>query len=431
MPLPALVLVGSIGYTLYRERNKARLNEKIGKEFDEWCNWHQKIKSGRSDKTRNPFGASGSPRNRASSTATRASSSSLEIQNESGETILSVAELAGLPPRQWENVHESGISLFSRLNPLLSAIPTAAIAGDVATTKYMVVEIAGGLTKAAGGNGWRAFSRGSNGIKEHAILFSPDRLQSIVGMGALWQIASIVVAQKHLHDISEKLQIISRKIEEIRAFQKNDRTSKILGCRKFFEQVFTDITVGNIPISLQTVIEDRCVELMQIEEHFRLDIKDKINATKTGKPGEEFNELVKNLVYDMQELFVCIETRLLGYQLMAIGNEDTDSMDNRLDEIRHDIERLQDNAITFARNICDKLKDEVSFWSSIGRVEESLAVLEKLPMREEFGKSFERVREEVGIVQNIIEQRKVPQEILLKVNGGKIDGFAVAEGTNP
>ena len=273
----------------------------------------------------------------------------------------------------------------------------------------------------------RAWSIGSKGIKEHARLFDPTQLSGIIGIGTLWQIASIVVAQKHLHDISEKLQVISRRIEDIHAFQKDHRRSIILGCRKYFEQAYADIKFGRISSSLQSAIEAQCVELMKVEEHLRLDLRKNADAVKRSELGKKFNELLPNWIDDMRILFVCIETRLLGYQLMAIGSEDADAMDNRLDGIRHDIEGLQKSAILFSRHIDDVLSKEVSFWENISRVEESLDMLKELQPRKELGKSFEHADEEVGLAQNIIEQRKAPQEILLKVNGGKIEGFSVAE----
>jgi len=422
-------------YVSHRSRNKDHLSERIAKELDEWRNWYQQLKSGRSDITTSPTGASALPESRAPSIASRSSSSSLEIQNENGETVLSVAELTSLPPRPWENEHESGISVLSRLSPLLSAVPTAAIARDLATTKYFSVFLRNygvddlddvknnPIIKGAK----QVVVRGDNGnILEHAQLIPSDLLGNIVSANLIWQIASIVVAKKYLHDINEKLQAIGRRIEEVHTFQKNDRTSKILGCRKYFGQACADIQFGNVSSSLQTVIEAQCVELMQIEEHLRLDIKGKMGAINDDL-GEEFNKLLRDWVDDMRELFVCVETRLLGYQLIAIGSQDLDAVDIRLNGVRRDVECLKDDAICFANYIGDALSDKVSFWKSISRVEGSLAVLEELQPREEFGKSFVHVHEEVGLIQNIIEQRKAPQEILLKVNGGQIDGFSVVD----
>ena len=426
MPWP-IALAGLV-YAVYREFNKNKVNERREEERDEWRLWSRKIASlSTSQHFTDPkaFRSSGVHRDLSSS-------SNLEIQDDNGETVVSISEICDPMPRSWVNVHESRENPISRLNPLLSAIPLAAIGGDISTTRYMRVNIAGSLTRAADGDGFRAWSMkvGGRGIEEHARLFSPNELGGLVTLGAFWQIASIAVAQKHLYDINKKLESISRRIEEISTFLKDDRISKVLGARKYFTQVFNDIGRGLIMLDeSRVVIENQCAEISKVEDHIWNDLKREVNKIKEANLGESFNRQLQDVAQLTQQLFACIETKLLGNNLMAIDGRDESFVDNRLYGAQRDITYLKEQLIRFADYMFDTLSEDASFWGNVGKFEEVLDVLEDLRPRNKFEEAFGHVYDEIEVTQNILEQRKAPQEILLKVNGGNIDGFAVTEGS--
>ncbi len=426
MPLPPVLLVGvagGVGYAVLRRINKDKLNERLTNELREWRKFREQLVPGRSDKAPGPDRASVFRKNSAVST----SSPRLEIQNETGELALSISEIADPRPQRWTSVNESDNDSISRLNPLLSAVPLAAIGENIATTKYMVVQCTGALTKAVDGEGLRAIVRDGKKILEQARLFSPEQLTRIVTVGAVWQIASIVVAQKHLHDINEKLQVIGRKVEEIHKFQKNERISKILTCRKYFQQIYEDIKQENLSTNTQISIELQCVKMQEIEEQLCLEMEGIAREVSENQFGEDFDEMLQNWAENMQELMVCIETRIVGYRLMAIGSEDPNFVDNRLGGVWRDIERIENDINLLTNHIIETLSKEASFWSNLGKVEQSLSVLQDMQIPDNIGKSLNHARTEVGVAQSIVEQRKAPQEILLKVNGGQIEGFSVVE----
>ena len=419
--LPILASAAGLVYAAHRDSNKDEVNDKREMEREAWRLWRRKITSLSASQN------STDPRTFRSSRIHRdpSISSSLEIQNDDGKTAMSISEISDPNPKIWVNVDESVGNPISRLNPLLSAVPLAVVGGDAATTRYMRVELAGNLTRAADGGGYRALKVGGGGIEKHARLFSPNQLRGLVTVAALWQIASVAVAQKHLHDISKKLETINRQIEQMSKHLKDDRISKVLGCRKYFAERLNDIECGIImPDRSKTVIENQCMEILKVEEHLRIDLKREIN--KEMNLGESFNEQVRDVVQLTQQLLICIETRLLGYNLMA---EDGSFVDNRLNEARRDMTCLKEQLACFADYMFDTLSEEASFWGNIGKYEEALALLEDLEPREKFEESFGHVCNEIEVAQNILEQRKAPQEILLKVNGGNIDGFAVEEGS--
>ena len=54
-----------------------------------------------------------------------------------------------------------------------------------------------------------------NGIVEQSRLFEPSRLTALVDVALIWRLASIVVAQKYLADISATLRNIEKGISSI------------------------------------------------------------------------------------------------------------------------------------------------------------------------------------------------------------------------
>lgn len=436
MPLPLipLAVVGVLGYALYRDKNKDNVNDERQKEREEWRKWIAQLKAGgfRFDGTASPTSSPTSSMYAGLSTTPRDSLSTFEIHNENDELVISISEVADPKTRKWRGVHEPGGNLISNLNPLLSVVPTAIIGGNVATTKYMVVQSGGALSMAKDIPGaYEPLVRENGKIVEHARLFSPGQLGNMVSVAAVWQVASFVVAQKHLADINKKLELIGRELEEVRAHQKNDRTSKILGCRRYFEQISADIEHGTILSERSKgVIENQCVEILKVEEFLRLEVEALFEKMRETSLGELFNEQLEKLVELVQQLFVCIATRLLGYNLMAIESEDESFVSNRLSGVQRDIGLLEHLISRVADYIVDSLKEEVSFWGDVGKFEDALRMLKTLQPREKFEASFGHVYEEINMAQNIIEQRKAPLEILLKVKGQEIEGFAVADGSN-
>ncbi|MEI6934131.1 hypothetical protein ACOQLP_30475, partial [Klebsiella pneumoniae] len=102
-------------------------------------------------------------------------------------------------------MQEQDIAGISRLSPLLQTLPSLATSAHVASHQYMEVIINGPLASVKDGPGFRGFSLGEKGIKEHAVLLNPDKLSQLVNAGMLLNVASAVLAQKHLADISKKL----------------------------------------------------------------------------------------------------------------------------------------------------------------------------------------------------------------------------------
>lgn len=194
--------------------------------------------------------------------------------------------VATIPPSESINtgaMQEQDIAGISRLSPLLQTLPSLATSAHVASHQYMEVIINGPLASVKDGPGFRGFSLGEKGIKEHAVLLNPDKLSQLVNAGMLLNIASALLAQKHLADISKKLTEIVEAVREVSAFQNNARKSEIIGVIQYLQQITPTVLEGQCSPAIRQKLEDIEVQFSALQAHLLTDIiaaGDKVAALK-------------------------------------------------------------------------------------------------------------------------------------------------------
>ncbi|QGP85411.1 YaaW family protein [Leclercia adecarboxylata] len=194
--------------------------------------------------------------------------------------------VATIPPSESINtgaMQEQDITGISRLSPLLQTLPSLATSAHVASHQYMEVIINGPLASVKDGPGFRGFSLGEKGIKEHAVLLNPDKLNQLVNAGMLLNVASAVLAQKHLADISKKLTEIVEAVREVSAFQNNARKSEIIGAIQYLQQITPVVIEEQCSPAIRQKLEDIEVQFSALQAHLLTDITaagDKVAALK-------------------------------------------------------------------------------------------------------------------------------------------------------
>ena len=300
--------------------------------------------------------------------APAARSSALVIVAEDGEPVLSLARIP--EPSVQAGWHRIGASDdgISRLNPLLAAVPSLAVAGEVASTSYMEVLFNGTLAAAKGeGGGFRGFSIGNGGITGHARLFEANQLAAMVNVSALMNVASIALAQKHLADISRKLGEIKEAIDGIRKFQGDERRSKLTGSIRYFEQVAPGVLEGKRPARVLNQIENHEAELLQVQEHIKADFHTELKRLRDLKDDEWFGsaetkaaleEHQLRVVELYRELVLCLRARSCGWQLLCLfpGEEigkahRRQTIQNSLDELATDREMMTETDALLRKKI--------------------------------------------------------------------------------
>ena len=183
--------------------------------------------------------------------------------------------VATIPPSESINtgtMQEQDITGISRLSPLLQTLPSLATSAHVASHQYMEVIINGPLASVKDGLGFRGFSLGEKGIKEHAVLLNPDKLSQLVNAGMLLNVASAVLAQKHLADISKKLTEIVEAVREVSAFQNNARKSEIIGAIQYLQQITPAVLEEQCSPAIRQKLEDIEVQFSALQAHLLTDI---------------------------------------------------------------------------------------------------------------------------------------------------------------
>lgn len=153
----------------------------------------------------------------------------------------------------------------SRLNSLLGA------GGPLATVvasrgNLMQVEVAGQLARAAGTDGFRGFVREGGRIVEHAIL-NPSSIASVATGTFVFQLVSIVVAQKHLGDIDRKLKDLQTAVGGLQDYLEDGRRAEITSSMSYLRQVAGSVLEGEHDQGVRVGIEQREQQLTQVQHH--------------------------------------------------------------------------------------------------------------------------------------------------------------------
>ncbi len=215
---------------------------------------------------------------------------------------------------------------ISRLTPLMQAIPTAAFANEVKSERLMKVVIDGPLTLAKDGNGFRGFAKGADGkIHEHVRLFDGE-LSEVVNAAALFNVASFALAQKHLADISARLDTIQQGVGKISAFQERGRNAEIIGAINYLTQIAEPIMAGERRAAHEHQLEDAEARLVDVQEHLKQDLEalitDIAGAKDEGRLGKStFRDRLMALQGDFDELAhqwkLCLASRMMACRLLC------------------------------------------------------------------------------------------------------------------
>jgi hypothetical protein len=166
---------------------------------------------------------------------------------------------------------------------------------------------------------------GPKGVQKQARLFKPERLQNIINAGAVWQIASVVVAQKHLADINNKLDAIGKGVTQLSRFLDQQRKSQIEGAYRYLGQAREALMAGEIPASVRTELE-RCErDLLAINLHLQQELVQGFSTVvpDTDTVGTEelalsISRKIREQDALLQDLALGIRTRICAWHVLSL-----------------------------------------------------------------------------------------------------------------
>ncbi|MEG2808711.1 MAG: hypothetical protein RR932_12185 [Acinetobacter sp.] len=252
------------------------------------------------------------------------------------------------------------------------AAPALMTAAEVANKHIMEVVIHGNLAKAADGNGLRAFSRATNGqFTEHARLYHADSLSNLVNAAAVWQIASVVVAQKHLADINKKLDNIQDGIDQINNFLQVERKTKIQAIAESLKEKAE--LLSKKPEQRKHIIDASILskyddDLKQIYLHLKSDIESyglKKVEHKEMFGTAELKAAIEQKINKMEELidlaFLCLNMRLIGCHLIDYLADVGFIKEARQQHILGEVKNIKLLIQEVKENITDEIESMYSF----------------------------------------------------------------------
>jgi hypothetical protein len=246
-------------------------------------------------------------------------------------------------------------ALSRALEPIMQVAPSMATATLAGGRQLMEVVVNGNLAAAADGNGLRAFVMGADGIKEHARLFEPTTLQNVANAAAIWQLASVVVAQKHLADISATLKRVESKVEGIQSFMEEQRLAVVRSVMTYLATAKRAMASGEFLERTRDKLEDFEVELqrvaMSLSDQMRRESRTALEEDTLGCEGEYRSALAKHqrLARLGEELVLCNEVRLANWYLCSLYHDRSKMLEPRLEQIHAVIEHTEELNATLGK----------------------------------------------------------------------------------
>lgn len=190
----------------------------------------------------------------------------------------------------------------------------------------MEVVINNPLANSAKGDFFLPFARGANGrVIEQAKLLNPSGLSSLVNAAAVWQVASVLVAQKHLADISAKLDEIKQGIDDLKNLIQDKMDGDIEGTYKYLRDVATTFERGEVPRFARMELEASRRHLLQIESGltrmFNRRIEKTIDHKEIAGTGDLFRDTLRR--YDDLDqirvsLLTCLKAQALAWHVLSL-----------------------------------------------------------------------------------------------------------------
>lgn len=256
---------------------------------------------------------------------------------------------------------------ISGLNHLLNTVPDLLIIKELSDNNYARLNVPlDKLANAKDGDGLRAIILGNKGISENARLYSPEKLQNLVNSGALFNLASTLVAQKHLADINEKLDEINNNLNDIKEHLQQERRAKITSAYKEAHKTYNYLAKGEkISNQEEYVLSNHLTHIQQAYDHIQNDlinIRDNIKECNEIQSNKLF-DLLKKYNFAYEELKLCCNAILSIYAIFFLSSKEQKNL-SKMKDIKLETSSFLTEIVNDVKNSLDrKLKESESIFN--------------------------------------------------------------------
>lgn len=344
------------------------------------------------------------------------------------EQVLALSMLdPGAGMDQLEASKQLDTAMFGRaLEPLMQVAPSMVTAGMAGSTQLMEVVINGPLVAASDGNGFRAITMGAKGVQENARLFEPTALQNVAKAAAIWQLASVVVAQKHLADISATLKRVEEKVAGVQSLLEEQRAALIQSAMNYISVTRQAMQKGEYLERTRDKLEGFEIRLEQaglaLLQQIRRESGQELESDMMGCEGEYKSALAKHraLVSRVNELVACAEVRLANWYLCSLYPDRSKMLEGRMALIQgfmRQVGELQDLLAETVANDC--LRIDAAFTSDETIAERRAHVKKEAKAgAKALTAGVERCSSIADRVEAVNADRATPARLLVEIEGG-------------
>lgn len=316
---------------------------------------------------------------------------------------------------------------IARLSALLQAAPALLVAAESSGKRLMEVTINGDLARAADGNGFRAFALGSKGITEQARLFDVKNLQNLVNASAVWQIASVVVAQKHLADISQKLDEIQNSVKGISQFLDNQRKARIQSTYDYLLQVYRAVQAGELSTSVRIQLEGCERDLLEIHRHLIDELQQlldqKIKHSETFG-SEDLSSGIYNKIEKIQKLAsdlqMCLRTRIGAWHILSVFPGEANLSKSRRGSIEASVQEIAKLGALLPGALDSEIGNIKAFWNKQSTLDSRKSILRRscATATEEVANNVSQVLSALNNTEQQFLTHDRPTRIFIEIKNG-------------
>lgn len=259
-------------------------------------------------------------------------------------------------------------SKLTQIEGVLQATPSLLTHARIVAGNYMEVIVNGPLAAARSGDALRPIVLGSNGkIIEMAKLKPPTALTDFSKAAALWTIASVIVAQKHLSDMNKKLAEIKGGLDEIRDFLQSERESAIIAALTYLQdQAYPTVMSGDFPTAVRLELEGIERRLIEVQTHLQMEFRKTAEDIRTVGDLDTFGyentiNTIQGKVDGLQECsrqyVLTIKARVACWQVLSVFPEGEVLMNSRRNSI---MIAVKSDIISYAEGANKILTDRLS-----------------------------------------------------------------------
>ena len=384
------------------------------KELDKLKDETSKLKSSlRSAKSRDTDNFLKTPQQSVSDTLFKRVGERSKFRTDDGNFELSVSAVENPGHRNWETSPSS----VSQMSSIISELPLDGVVKHFGNTNYMIVEANGPLYLANGG-GYRGIHKVADKSKKigHARLHKTGLGDIVINPAFIWKVGSIIFAQIHLHDISNKLSSLSFDAKKIAKFQQNERQSGIIGNYRYLEDL-TELSPDAVDKYMLGQMEQVYRETYISLDHLVTDLQN-IQIDPKASPTaslDEFNHLVF-------QIFLVFEIICQILKFKAVVDYCPDVIDVRSKKFT---EKIGEFMLIIHKKYDELLDREMEMhWSDLFEV--ITQINEKI---EESSKrvegSFERLTININdMSRTVLSISSQKHQLLLRMDGDRIVGIS-------